>query len=86
MVLATSLSVGMAFTLEYTNPSFRTPSELFSELNIPVLAAVPQRLTTFPANGNGNKNGNGHNGNGNGVHQPTFVNDDSAVDGERSGK
>lgn len=86
MVLATSVSVGMAFTLEYTNPSFRTPSELFSELNIPVLAAVPQRLTVLPANGNGNKNGNGHNGNGNGVHQSTFVNDDSAVDEERSGK
>lgn len=63
-LLATSVSIGMAFTLEYTDPSFRTPSEVFSELNIPVLAAVPQKSNGFAVNGNGHKNGNG-NGNGN---------------------
>jgi uncharacterized protein involved in exopolysaccharide biosynthesis len=70
-LLALSISVGMAFTLEYANPSFRTPSEVLSELNIPVLAAVPKEFVSFPGNGkshhNGNGNGNGHgNGNGNG--------------------
>jgi hypothetical protein len=69
-VLATSVSVGMAFTLEYTDASFRTPSEVSSDLNIPVLAAVPQKSNGFHSNGNGNGNGNGHkngNGSGNGV-------------------
>lgn len=57
-VLASGLSVGMALTVEYLDPSFRTPSEVFSELNIPVLAAVPQKSNGFPVNGNGNSNGN----------------------------
>jgi uncharacterized protein involved in exopolysaccharide biosynthesis len=83
MVLATSVSVGMAFTLEYTNPSFRTPSEVFSELNIPVLAAVPQKMSVFSPNGH--TNGNGHNGNGNGVHS-AFVSDRSIVDEEGTEK
>ena len=67
MLLATGVSVGMAFTLEFTNASFRTPSEVLSELNIPVLAAVPQNGNGFSAKFNGNGNGNGHgakNGNG----------------------
>jgi uncharacterized protein involved in exopolysaccharide biosynthesis len=46
-LLATSISAATAFTLEYTNPSFRTPFEVFSELNIPVLAAVPQKSNSF---------------------------------------
>ena len=60
-VLATSVSVGMAFTLEYTDASFRTPAEVSSDLNIPVLAAVPQKSNGLHRNGNGNghKNGNG---------------------------
>jgi len=40
-LLAVTVSLGMAFTLEYLDPSFRTPGEVLSELNIPVLAAVP---------------------------------------------
>jgi uncharacterized protein involved in exopolysaccharide biosynthesis len=51
--LATTVSLGMAFTLEYLDPSFRTPSEVIAELNIPVLAAVPQAQLAIPGNGNG---------------------------------
>jgi hypothetical protein len=77
-LLATSVSVGMAFTLEYTDPSFRTPSEVFSELNIPVLASVPQKVKIISSNGNGNgHNGNG-NGNGNGAHRNGSADHESA--------
>jgi len=91
VLLATSVSVAMAFTLEYTNPSFRTPSEVFSDLNIPVLAAVPQNSNRFPGkvNGNGNKHGSGNddgsehgsgNDNGDGVSYSLFPSHDSTVD------
>ncbi len=63
--------IGLAFVLEFTNSSFRTPSEVFSELNIPVLAAVPHQAYAFSGNGDGSLNGNG---NGNGTHSaPVFV-------------
>ncbi|HZZ15345.1 MAG TPA: hypothetical protein VFE08_05240, partial [Candidatus Sulfotelmatobacter sp.] len=90
-LLALSVSVGMAFTLEYANPSFRTPSEVLSELNIPVLAAVPKEFVSFPGNGkshhngkgngngHGNGNGNGH-GNGNGVRHSLVVSRDVSVE------
>ena len=49
---------------EYLDSSFRTPSDVLSELNIPVLASVPLRRTgTYKGNGSHNGNGNG-NGNG----------------------
>jgi uncharacterized protein involved in exopolysaccharide biosynthesis len=57
-LLAILTSVGLAFGSEHLDPTFRTPDEVRSFLNIPVLAAMPQ-------DGNGNSNGNG-NGNGNG--------------------
>jgi len=76
-VLALAISAGAAFTLEYTNPSFRTPSEVLSELNIPVLAAVPHYTHAFAGNGNGNGYSNG-NGNGNG--HSVFVNHDATVE------
>jgi len=62
-LLASVVSMGLAITVDYTDRSFRTPSEVSSELNIPVLAAVP-----FHSNGkNGHNGSNGHNGtNGNG--------------------
>jgi hypothetical protein len=68
LLLASTLSVGVVFTIEYLDPSLRTPSEVMSELNIPVLAAVPQRgvyssKVNVGHNGNGNGNGNGRNGN-----------------------
>lgn len=83
MLLATGVSIGMAFTLEYTNPSFRTPSEVFSELNIPVLAAVPHKSNGFHGNGNGNGNGNKNGsavGNGNGVQHSESATHGSTVD------
>ncbi len=64
ILLSAVLSLGVVFGVEYMDTSFRTPTEVISELNIPVLAAVPHRFGS-----NGNHNGNGHppsNGNGNG--------------------
>jgi protein tyrosine kinase modulator len=67
-MLASAVSLGVVFALDYADQSFRTPSEVMSELRIPVLAAVPSHQGG--GNGshkNGNGNGNGHgNGNGNG--------------------
>jgi uncharacterized protein involved in exopolysaccharide biosynthesis len=63
ILLAATLSAGVVFTMEYLDPSLRTPSEVLSELNIPVLAAVPQRsgdMGKSRTNQNGNGNGNGH--------------------------
>jgi uncharacterized protein involved in exopolysaccharide biosynthesis len=82
-LLALTLSVGMAFLLEFTNPSFRTPHEVFSELNIPVLAAVPHKSYGFAGNGNGSKNGNGSgtgssNSNGDEVEYPVFAGHDAS--------
>jgi uncharacterized protein involved in exopolysaccharide biosynthesis len=76
VLLACIMSVALAFALEYTNPSFRTPSEVLSELNIPVLAAVPHYSHSFPSNGNGSINGNG---NGNGV-RPVFAGHDVTIE------
>lgn len=77
VLLAIGVPIGLAFILEYTNSSFRTPAEVFADLNIPVLAAVPHHSYAFSSNGNGNghgkMNGNG-NGNSNEAHDaPVFV-------------
>jgi len=71
VLLATAVSIGVAFAIDYADQSFRTPSEVMSELRIPVLAAVPVHanglLGAYAGNGNGNGNHNGNgNGNGNG--------------------
>jgi hypothetical protein len=42
LLLATLTSLGLAFGSEYLNTTFRTPEEVVSFLNIPVLAAMPQ--------------------------------------------
>jgi uncharacterized protein involved in exopolysaccharide biosynthesis len=56
LLLATAASLGLAFGSDYLDPTFRTPDEVASFLNIPVLAAVPQ-------NGKNGKNGTvGENG------------------------
>jgi uncharacterized protein involved in exopolysaccharide biosynthesis len=68
-VLAAILSVGTALAADYLDPSFRTPSEVLDELNIPVLAAVPYQGSANGMNGDGNGNGNGKY-NGNGRHSP----------------
>jgi uncharacterized protein involved in exopolysaccharide biosynthesis len=41
LLLATLTSVGSAFVSDHLDPTFRTPDELRSFLNIPVLAAMP---------------------------------------------
>jgi len=58
-LLAVTVSLGAAFTLEYLDPSFRTPSEVLAELNIPVLATIPLKSSGSDSNGNGNGNGSG---------------------------
>ncbi len=71
-LLASAVSLGVVFAIDYADQSFRTPSEVMAELRIPVLAAVPSQRTGTNGlhkngNGHGNGNGNGHgNGHGNG--------------------
>jgi uncharacterized protein involved in exopolysaccharide biosynthesis len=69
-LLGSAVSLGVVFALDYADQSFRTPTEVMTELRIPVLAAVPSHRVSgngLHKNGNGNGNGNGHsNGNGNG--------------------
>jgi uncharacterized protein involved in exopolysaccharide biosynthesis len=50
LLLAILTSLGLGFALEYLDPTFRTPDEVSSFLNIPVLAAMPK-------NGKNGKNG-----------------------------
>jgi uncharacterized protein involved in exopolysaccharide biosynthesis len=52
LLLAGAVSTGLVFTREYLDNSFRTPSDVVSELKIPVLAAVP--VSGYNGNGNGN--------------------------------
>jgi len=62
-LLAATVSLGVVFVVEYLDSSLRTPADVVSELNVPVLAAIPQRMGHNSAGRNGH-NGNGHNGNG----------------------
>jgi uncharacterized protein involved in exopolysaccharide biosynthesis len=80
-LLASAVSLGVVFALDYADQSFRTPSEVMAELRIPVLAAVPTHRMmgnglTKNGNGHGNGSENGHgNGNGNGkahADEPAF--------------
>ena len=69
-LLGSAVSLGVVFALDYADQSFRTPTEVMSELRIPVLAAVPSQRrggngVHKSGNGKGNGNGSGH-GNGNG--------------------
>jgi uncharacterized protein involved in exopolysaccharide biosynthesis len=48
-------SIGMAFVAEHADPTFRTPDEVRSFLDIPVFASIPK-------NGNGNSDNNGYDG------------------------
>jgi uncharacterized protein involved in exopolysaccharide biosynthesis len=78
ILLAAAISLGVVFAVDYADQSFRTPSEVMSELRIPVLAAVPLHYDynsrTLYAD-NGNANGNGHS-NGNGHHNESVSTDD----------
>lgn len=40
-LLATFVSLASAYVVDYVDPSFRTPQELYNTLEVPVLAAVP---------------------------------------------
>ena len=42
VLLATTGSIGLAFTSDFLDPSFRTPDEVSSFLGSPVLASIPQ--------------------------------------------
>jgi uncharacterized protein involved in exopolysaccharide biosynthesis len=62
-LLAAAVSLGVVFAIDYADQSFRTPSEVMSELRIPVLAAVPihrAKLSYGSVNASGNGNGRGH--------------------------
>jgi uncharacterized protein involved in exopolysaccharide biosynthesis len=63
--LAAVLAAGAVYAQEYLDPSFRTPTEVASELNVPVLAAVPRGNNSGSPMGNSPVNGN-QNGNGGG--------------------
>lgn len=56
LMLGVFASTGMALTADYLDPSFHTPSEVFSALNVPLLGAVPY-YGESGVNGNGNGNG-----------------------------
>jgi succinoglycan biosynthesis transport protein ExoP len=58
-LLATAVSVGVVFAIDYADQSFRTPSEVLSELRIPVLAAVPMHRADSVSSRNGNGSGPG---------------------------
>jgi len=45
LFVAVFMSVGLAFTLDYFDSSFRTPAEVLETLRIPVLGAVPKQST-----------------------------------------
>ncbi len=49
--VAAAVTLGVVFMQEYLDPSFRTPAEVSAELNIPVLASVPQAFEDFRATG-----------------------------------
>jgi len=66
-LLGLTLTTVLLFMLEYFNQSFRTPVEVESFLNIPVLAAIPRNQSGVSRHGHGRTNGNGNgadNGNG----------------------
>jgi uncharacterized protein involved in exopolysaccharide biosynthesis len=69
VLMAGMVSVGLVFAREYLDSSFRTPSEVLSELKIPVLASVPLRSNR---NGSGVSSSNGAGRNGHEEMQEAF--------------
>lgn len=53
LLLAVTMSAAVVFVRERMDASFRTPAEIESILNLPVLAAVPATGNGFSLNGNG---------------------------------
>jgi uncharacterized protein involved in exopolysaccharide biosynthesis len=69
LLLASLTSMGLAFAVEYLDPTFRTPDEVASFLNIPVLAAMPRNDKGGENGANGQQGANSKNrGNGVGAH------------------
>ncbi|MGA2377087.1 MAG: GumC family protein [Candidatus Sulfotelmatobacter sp.] len=58
VMLAVMVSLATAFGLDYLDTSFRTPAEVVSELNVPVLGAISLKHSNFPDSWSGNGNGN----------------------------
>ena len=59
--LAGLVAGGAVVAKDYLDPSFRTPTEVAAELNVPVLAAIPFRADNLAVNAaNGNGNGASH--------------------------
>jgi len=88
VLLASAVSLGVVFAIDYADQSFRTPSEVISELRIPVLAAVPLHYSQnlLYGEGGGNSDGNGRsNGNGNGSGNGNGFNDEVHYDAGASG-
>ena len=50
-LLAGMVAVGGVYIQEHLDPSFRTPAEVSAELDVPLLAAVPQKFETFQRTG-----------------------------------
>jgi uncharacterized protein involved in exopolysaccharide biosynthesis len=59
LLLGLTLTTVILFMLEYVNQSFRTPSEVETFLNIPVLAAVPRNENGASRNGHRRMHGDG---------------------------
>jgi uncharacterized protein involved in exopolysaccharide biosynthesis len=61
VLVAATVAAGAVYVQEHLDPAFHTPADVASELDIPLLAAVPRKVDNFqPSAGNGNGNGNGH--------------------------
>jgi uncharacterized protein involved in exopolysaccharide biosynthesis len=73
-LLGCTVTVVVVFVLEYLDQSFRTPVEVETVLNVPVLAAVPHNRNGFSRNGHSRANDDDHrNGNGDGKSQLSVV-------------
>jgi len=81
VLMAGMVSVGLVFTREYLDSSFRTPSEVLSELNIPVLASVPLSSNRKVGARNGNGNGSRKNGGGGELYVEEVYNSRGAGEG-----
>jgi uncharacterized protein involved in exopolysaccharide biosynthesis len=57
-LLAVMVSLGTAFTLDYMDTSFRTPAEVLTELDVPVLGSISLKPSGSDGGWNGNGNGN----------------------------
>src|SRR5580698_5083055 len=58
-LMAVMVSLGTAFALDYMDTSFRTPAEVLTELDVPVLGSISLKQTGSHGSWNGNGNGNG---------------------------